>query len=406
MPPAMTVLPAARSANAAAPLPAVLVQSVLNSLGTGAVTNGVFFVTDAAYSFSPLANYLLALLAGLSYIAGAVAVAPALERLIARSAAMTPRRALVLLLIALGLCCLLPWLAPSPATIWLFIALYAPLTGALWPIVESYVSGGRTGRALRAATGAFNFSWAAAVALAYWLMAPALALGAPLLIIALLGAVHILAAALAGLLPPAPGRHVEAPHPHPPVYEPLLAVFRQLLVLSYVLLYAISPLLPTKLTDLGVALAWQTPLASLWMVSRLGVFALLERWEGWHGRWRTPLWTGGAMLAGFALFVLAPDVLTLSLALGLFGLGAGGVYAAALYYALEVGRGAVEAGGGHEARIGAGYTLGPAAGALAWLAVRAEAVSAATAPRLMLLFIVAIAVVFALLALRAAGLRP
>jgi hypothetical protein len=44
------------------------------------------------------------------------------------------------------------------------------------------------------------------------------------------------------------------------------------------------------------------------------------------------------------------------------GVGLGVVYYAALYYAMAVGHAQVDAGGTHEALIGAGYTVGPAAG--------------------------------------------
>ena len=46
------------------------------------------------------------------------------------------------------------------------------------------------------------------------------------------------------------------------------------------------------------------------------------------------------------------------------GTGLGIIYYAALYYAMAVGRAAVEAGGVHEGLIGAGYTCGPLAGLL------------------------------------------
>mgnify|MGYP001389449256 CR=1 FL=1 len=101
----------------------------------------------------------------------------------------------------------------------------------------------------------------------------------------------------------------------------------------------------------------------------MATFALFGSWAGWHGRWRTPIWTTGAMLAGFALTLLAPSVLWACVGLALFGVGLGGIYTGALYYVMEVGASEVEAGGTHEALIGGGYALGPAIGlAGLWLA--------------------------------------
>jgi hypothetical protein len=48
--------------------------------------------------------------------------------------------------------------------------------------------------------------------------------------------------------------------------------------------------------------------------------------------------------------------------LSLFGIGMGLTYCLALYYALAVGKGAVDAGGGFEALIGLGYLVGPLLG--------------------------------------------
>jgi len=234
-------------------------------------------------------------------------------------------------------------------------------------------------------------------------MAPLLDAGRPLLIIAALGALHVVAAGLALRLPQSPGTHMEIDEgAHPANYTDLLAVFRRLLLLSYVLLYVISPLLPGRLTSLGVDIAWQTPLASAWMMSRIVMFALLQRWGGWHGRWRTPAWTGCVMLAGFTLFVFAPTALTLTLALALFGVGIGGVYAAALYYAMEVGADAVGAGGKHEALIGLGYACGPLAGIVSWSLVDVGLLPASRASAVVLGVVMVIAVVVGAHALKTA----
>lgn len=71
------------------------------------------------------------------------------------------------------------------------------------------------------------------------------------------------------------------------------------------------------------------------------------------------------LLTGFGLVVLRladPGPLAVALfviGLVLFGFGAATVYAAALYYAMEVGAAEVDAGGTHEAMIGVGYSVGP-----------------------------------------------
>lgn len=112
------------------------------------------------------------------------------------------------------------------------------------------------------------------------------------------------------------------------------------------------------------------------MASRVIVFIVMERWHGWHGRWRTPL--AGAFLLGigFAVSVLAPlagpglpGAAAMIAGLSILGLGMGIIYSAALYYAMEVGEAEVSAGGKHEALIGLGFTLGPACGLAGTLGV-------------------------------------
>jgi hypothetical protein len=204
------------------------------------------------------------------------------------------------------------------------------------------------------------------VGLAFWGMS-LLIREAPLAVIACLGGAHVLSAAIALALPGRPPKHLTDAHePHPPVYRDLLICFRWLLVMSYVLVCALGPVMPTRLGALGLTADKAAQVASAWTISRLGVFALMQFWHGWHGRWLTPIWAGGALLAGFALALMAPSAIGVVIGLSLFGIGLGGIYCAALYYAMEVGGAEVEAGGTHEALIGMGYTVGPLLGVLAW----------------------------------------
>lgn len=377
----------ASASTAPAPLWAVLSLTFLNSLGTGALTNGIFFLTRSAYGFSALENYALGFLSGGTYMAGALLTGPVLRRLFDRFPALTERAVLAAIMIALAALCSIPMLAerlagPGAAwSAWLLIALYSPLTGALWPITESFLSGGRSAHGLRAATGAFNVTWSAAVAAAYWLMAP-LVQPAPLAVFLAVGGVHVACLAFLGPIGARPAPHDPDVHePHPPVYRSLLALFRIELPVSYLTLSALGPYLPIALDHLAVAPQWQTPIASTWLIWRVLAFLVLQQWHGWHGRWAAAVAGGTLLLLGFAGTVLAPWIPGARLGLGLlfpslacFGVGMGLIYTAALYYAMEVGRSQVDAGGMHEALIGVGYTAGPGCGLLACAAVSANLV--------------------------------
>ncbi|MEX0875912.1 MAG: hypothetical protein WD114_00500, partial [Phycisphaerales bacterium] len=394
------------------PLWAVLTLTFLGSLGTGAVTNGFSFIATEGLGYGRRMNLLMALALGATYILGALASGPIVQRLRPHPSGaspapgggggpgearvggglvhahvrqvqsplrvpLTPRGLLAIILALIGIACLLPILAqrfaPSmlEAALWALILIFSPMTGMLWPIVEGYLSGGRRGKALRSAIGRFNIVWSGALVVAFWGMAPLLA-DHPFVILALLGVAHWLMCGLLFWFPAHPPRELHNPSgPAPAEYVPLLTLFRVLLIASYIVLSALSPLLPIVEDKLGVDVYWKTPLASAWLTSRVLVFAVFERWHGWHGRWWAP-WTGmGLMLAGFAGCIGAPmvpgffpgiGVAVLIASLVITGAGIAITYYGALYYALAVGDAQVDAGGKHEAMIGMGYTLGPLCG--------------------------------------------
>lgn len=352
----------------------------LGSIGTGAVANGVFFLAESAYGFGRAENFLLGAWMGVTYIVGALGIGPLLRAAAARLDWLSTRTALLALLVLVGLVCQIPPIAdrllPDDGawTLWLMVGVFGPATGAFWPICESFLSGARRGERLRSAVGRFNITWASAVVLSYWLMAPLVA-DRPLLVLSLLGAVHIAAAVLLAWFPPEPGRHTPddwPSEPHPGSYRRLLTVFRVLLPLSYVLLAALNPFLVSATESLSIEPGWKTPLASMWMAPRVVLFFAFERWHGWHGRWWMPIAAGVLFALGFAGAVLAPGleptigrsgaILALVCGLVAFGTGMSMAYVGALYYVLEVGEAQVDAGGSHEALIGVGYTLGPACG--------------------------------------------
>lgn len=390
LPPVEPIQTAPAEGEAPAPLWAVLFVAFLASIGTGVVTNGIYFITRHAYGFGDAGNYLLGLVLGGTYIAGALAAGPIL-RWLAASRSVNTRDALAAILVILGLLCAIPVLgrgAGGAWPVWLLIALYSPLTGVVWPIVESYVAGGRRGASMRSAVGRFNWTWSGAIVAAYIVVSPALpdagdAVADPRLrgavVIAALGVLHLLTTAFLAPWPPEPGRHAAESHEsHPATYRGLLVTFRILLPASYVVLTALLPYLPRAFDRLGVPPSWHMTLAATWLAARVFAFVALERSQGWHGRWWPPVAGGMLLLAGFGAAVLAPALaappggrLALMLAgLALFGTGMAIIYCGALYYALEVGDGKVEAGGMHEALIGIGYTLGPTLGLVAVGAAR------------------------------------
>ncbi|MFT5422724.1 MAG: MFS family permease [Phycisphaerales bacterium] len=362
----------------ATPLTAVLAVTALGSIGTGAITNGVFFLAESAYGYGDRLNLTLGAVLGGAYVTGALTVGPALRRAARRFAWLSTRTVLIFVLLLIAAAAALPAVANSqpstsgPWSLWVSVLIFAPTTGALWPIVESYLSGGRRGKGLIRAIGAFNIVWSIAVVASMWIMTLLIEKN-PHGVLLVVGLVHVLAAGVVLRFAPEPARSdpdAWPDEPHPATYRVLLAVLRVLLPLSYVLSSTLSPLLPGILERLRIEIAWKPALASVWMAARVVTFVTLERWHGWHGRWSVPIGSAVLMVAGFTATVLCANfgawgLPTLILGLFAFGLGMAGIYVGALYYVMEVGHGGVDAGGSHEAIIGIGYTLGPVCGLMA-----------------------------------------
>lgn len=360
-------VPADPARGAPSPLGALLALTFLASLGTGIVWNGIAFIVEQEYRYDAARTQWLYVFMGVLYVVAAFGAGRVLRRL---NRWTTPRGFLGWILVAQGLVCLGPLLIRSPWIVWVVTAVLSITAAWLWPVVESYLASGRHGRAMRSALGWWNLTWMAAVAGALFLIAPLLKEHARWALISLAG-INGLALLTLAPLRPRPGEHDEAEGSRSitPEYPHLLRSARLLLPLSYTLTGAMSPLLPFLLADLGVPVKWKAPAAATWAVTRILAVALMWRATFWHGRWGTLLLGGLALAGGFGIVVLAPTVGLMLGGFAIFGVGMGIIYYAALYYAMAVGRAAVEAGGTHEGLIGAGYAIGPAAGLFgAWIA--------------------------------------
>lgn len=365
--------------SARSPQWATLALSWVDNLGAASALIGIYFVAKAQYQFTPAQSLLLGVVQGVPYVIAAALSGRIVRAIAGPSRAMSTRTMLALLHVLLALLCLLPWAWRSPASIWTLVAIYSPLTGILWPTVESFLSSGRTGSELRAVTCRFNLAWASSQVVTFWLLS-SLVERHPLVAIALLGFSHAAIIPVIFALEREPGGHApEDHHLSDPAkhrwYTNLLWCHQLVLVLSYLVYTALQPLLPTLTERLGFDESRSTLIVSVWMISRVAVFFLMERWGGWHGRSVTLVWSSAVLLSGFVLAMLASTVPVFVLGLALFGAGMGATYSAAFYYAMEVGSAGVDAGGRHEALIGVGYTVGPMAGLAAEGAVSVGLIS-------------------------------
>lgn len=360
----------------ATPLWAVLAVTAAGSLGTSVATAGIFFITKHLYGFGTTANFAIGLAYGLVYIPAAISIAPLLRNITTKTK-LTTRNVIAIIFAAMAAACIFVPIAHTLGfghiAAMIFMGCYGLLSGLLWPIIESYVAGGRFGAPLRNATGRFNITWSVSLIIALVAMAPlflaensdteAKPPAWPLLALVIMGGIHLASIYLLRWFTPNPAYHGSAAVANVPEnYRPLLTAFRWQLPVSFMVVATLEPYLPFAMARIGLAPHIATAAAATWMVTRAATFILMERWHGWHGRWSTSFIGGFLMLAGFGISVTANTPALMIAGLATFGVGIGIVYTAALYYAMSVGNSGVDAGGKHEAIIGIGYAIGPICG--------------------------------------------
>lgn len=321
---------------------------------------GAYFYTHQVLGFSQAQNLWLALLVGVTYVVGASASHPLSARFGERC---------TLSRILLGLIGVHLLIAAVPAASLLVVALsaIACLQGAMWPIFESYMSAGETPRNLGRVLSRYNMTWALSVPLSLAFAGLIIASGSPRLLFLVGAALFGWIASSCRSFPERPA-HLEADHAERPNaavldgYRRLLSASRLAMLLSYALMYVLAPLMPEIMKGVGLDTASAARAASLLDVARLACFVGLFAWSGWHSR-KLPIFCAIAALpVGFTLVLLGSSLAPVVIGEVLFGAAAGLLYTAALYYAQVVQNASVDAGGAHEALIGLGYALGPAAG--------------------------------------------
>lgn len=398
------VSPASRTT----PLWAILLFTFLNSIGSGIVYSGIFFIAESVYRFDSTKNFLLGLLYGVTYIPAAYFCGGIQRKLGAMG--ISPRGMLAIQMILMAAACSLPWVVQrfvpggregggGEWAIWVAIALYSPLSGTLWPVVESFLAGGRTEAQLRASIGKFNICWSSSIVFTLLAISPLIERHA-LATLPVLAVVHVLCIGVLLAFRTQPGAHAHHEHVASENSKSLLEFLRYMLPTAFMFIATLSPYLPFALTRLGVEPDYKTALAATWLAARVLTFLALERWHGWHGRWSTPIAGGFILLAAFASIVVGPlffngtsGLIALLIGLAGFGVGIGIIYACALYYAMEVGASGVDAGGTHEALIGVGYAAGPLCGLIAIGAAGRGAVAPERQDLLMLVLVSVVALV-------------
>jgi MFS family permease len=336
---------------------------LINSYAVVYYSNFLYFYMKAVFGFSELENLLLAALNGIVYAVAAW-----------QGGAFAQRFGCVRSLyigfggLAATLLCAL-WLHTAAGQVIVF-AVWSAFVCFTWPALEAIVSD-KAGSRLSDMVGIYNVTWAASGAAAYFtagILLERLGMQSlfwiPLCLHALQLALLRLTVYVAKRERPPAHSAIDAAAATAPEHAGRFMHMAWIAnPLSYVAINTVLPLIPSIAGNLGLSTAAAGVACSVWMFARLGVFALLWRWTGWHYRFR---WLGGAfvLMAGSFAIMLRPGTLpTLIAAQIAFGLTVGLIYYSSLYYSMNASEEKGAHSGLHEAMIGAGLFLGPASGA-------------------------------------------
>ncbi len=330
-------------------------------------TIGAPFIARHDFSFSITQNLLVGCAQGLVYIAGASAstwVGKAVGR---KQALLTTHLILTALLLVMR----------SDLPAWAFVALlltYTFTVATTWPLTASWHCEGATGPALARRVQIYNLCWATTGAVAIAVQG---SVGGTRRLLLLAATLHLIAFCLVALRKRTPvSAAARNPSAEATAEEHLdqhrlrtgLILARTGLPASYMVIYALAPLLDGNATMQSLGPQLQTFVASLFMGVRALAFLLLGHVTFWH---RKP----GVLIIGLALMGVCflaltvplhltsrpTEVTIIVLAETLLGVTLGLIYMASLYFGMAISGSDSRQSGYHEALIGLGNVLGPGA---------------------------------------------
>lgn len=349
----------------------------MSTVGGTLMSVGIFFYMHHRFGWQMPQNFMLAAAQGIVYVPAALSAGNVVARL-------GQRRTLSLvygLLALIGLtACLIARSVNSHSAGWVAVALlgYTFVIGLSWPVLEGLVASGGAPAGMARRLSIYNVIWPAGAAmvasiegtiLKYWI-------AGLFLIPAILHVCSLFVLLLTTSRESSePAEHAQVVHPKP---EPELLRKRQLalwlsrtaLPATYTVIYGLMPMMPSLPVMRNLPTTLETVVGSVWLTTRLLAFVILAFGSWWHTRPRALLWAAIVMLISFFGMTLRPtggasptaDLISMIAWQALLGLAIGMIYSGSLYFGMVLSEGSTEHGGYHEALIGLGWILGPAAG--------------------------------------------
>jgi predicted MFS family arabinose efflux permease len=358
----------------------------MNTLATSYYFNYLFFFLRDRFGFGNRGNLWVTALSGFIYIFAAWQCGKFAARF---------GRVLSLKIGFLSLCAVMVVAAlavNSVATQLALVAVYSVVLLLTWPALEALVSERETQAGVQEMVGIYNCTWAGSAAIAYFTggkLYDALGAGAVFWLPAGIFFVQFLLLlrlekhhdAVLAATPDPPRENHHAPESsalrQPVSPQAFLKMAWLANPFAYVAINTLFAVMPGVAQKLELSPTRVGLFCSVWLFGRLGAFALLWRWRGWHYRFRWLFSAFLLLILSLGAILLATQLWLVVLAQIFFGLATGLIYYSSLFYAMDVGEASSEHGGLHEAFIGTGIFLGPATGAAA-LTLAPESANAAT----------------------------
>jgi predicted MFS family arabinose efflux permease len=245
----------------------------------------------------------------------------------------------------------------------------------LWPTIEALVSEGGDAVTLPRAVGTYNLVWASTNAVALFVggtLVETFGFGSifylPLaLCVGQLAATLWLEKRVNGATTNGAPAPVLPPDPHRPSPTKTRAFLRMAWLanpVAYIAIYTFIPELPSVAAKFHLSPMFAGFACSLWCFVRFGTFTALWLWTGWHYRFRWLMSAFALLIVSFVSILTVPSLIVLIVAQIFFGWAIGLIYYSSLFYSMDAGDTKGEHGGIHEAAIGVGNCIGPAAGAV------------------------------------------
>jgi MFS family permease len=363
----------------------------INSFATTLLTAALPFYTSHRFGWGARENFAVAALQGLFYMLGA---------LLAKRISQRWGREKSLLALYAGMTTFAVVVAITASMTWaittvLLIAVESSLMAASWPMIESLISGAGEPSALSRRLGWYNIVWAIIGALAVASSGAIIQHAPAWAFFAIVAACHLLAGVLifyrtrlaaapfesgefAGSTVESKAKRTNADRvrlDESVVRRHHLALWLSRIALpsTYVIIFSLSPALPSLHAIKQLSPTIATLVASIWLIARAIAFIITGHTTFWHKRPSLMFIASITMLAAF-IGIIIPGALAgidlpqalaaMAIAQIVFGFSIGTIYSASLYFGMAVSEGSTEHGGYHEALIGLGQILGPLVGAV------------------------------------------